>query len=213
MSTAAAAAPWPLDTSGNPLPALLAASLACAFAFLAALYTRLRRDRVLDHEARRRVYEAVCARPASTASPIARALGVHSTTVEYHLEVLARHGLVVSRSSRRGARFFPTSSSGRDEDYLTIQAWGPSTVAFLRFAAGQTAVIQVEAAKALGLAPSTVCRHAEILASAGCLAREGPSMAITARGRDLLDLAERSRSGDASAPARATPRGGRAAAP
>ncbi len=73
------------------------------------LYTKLRKDQVLDHYARGRVYQFIELNPGEHFNAIKRALDLNIGTATYHLEVLHRSGLITSRQDGIYKRFYPTN--------------------------------------------------------------------------------------------------------
>jgi predicted transcriptional regulator/nitrous oxidase accessory protein NosD len=105
--------PWSLVLFGS-LVALSAATLLgieplkyAALALLLPLFTRIRKDNVLDDYTRGRVYQYLEMSPGDHFHGICRALSLGAGTVTYHLEVLSRLGLVLSRTDGVYKRFYP----------------------------------------------------------------------------------------------------------
>ena len=105
--------PWGLILFGS-LIALSAATILgleplkyAALALLLPLFTRIRRDNVLDDYTRGRVYQYLEMSPGDHFHGICRALGLGAGTVTYHLEVLTRLGLVKARADGVYKRFYP----------------------------------------------------------------------------------------------------------
>lgn len=73
--------------------ALLLALLALKLAV--PLYTRLRRERLLDHPARARLVEMVRAKPGIRHAELLAAMDLSRGTVQHHLDQLVRHDLLV----------------------------------------------------------------------------------------------------------------------
>ena len=71
------------------------------------LYTKLRKDQVLDHYARGRVFQFIELNPGEHFNAIRRALDLNIGTATYHLEVLHRSGLITSRQDGIYKRFYP----------------------------------------------------------------------------------------------------------
>ncbi len=93
--------------SAGFLPAVLAAfgseSGRTSFgALFFPLYTRLRRERVLDHFVRGQIYGAVRTRPGLSFAELRRLLGLSNGSLAYHLQVLEVQGFL--RSYRDGVR-------------------------------------------------------------------------------------------------------------
>jgi predicted transcriptional regulator len=79
------------------------------FALFVPLYTKLRKDQVLDHYSRGRVYQYIEMNPGEHFNSIRRALDLNIGTATYHLEVLSRSGLITSRLDGIYKRFYPTN--------------------------------------------------------------------------------------------------------
>ncbi len=81
------------------------------------LYTRLKREEVLDHFVRGQIFGAVQTQPGKTFTEIRTLLGLSNGSLSYHLRMLEVQGFV--RSEREGIhkRFFPAEMSrARKED-------------------------------------------------------------------------------------------------
>jgi predicted transcriptional regulator/nitrous oxidase accessory protein NosD len=113
-SPVGSAIPWGLVLFGSVL-ALSAATLLgleplkyAALALLLPLFTRIRRDNVLDDYTRGRVFQYLEMNPGDHFNGICRALGLGSGTVTYHLDVLGRLRLIVPRTDGVYKRFYPS---------------------------------------------------------------------------------------------------------
>jgi len=99
--------------------AICGAALALAFAartevgkyrlagLLFPLYTRLRKEEMLDHETRGLLRGFICAEPGVHYNDILRRLNLSNGTASYHLMALEREGFIKSRSDGRLKRFYP----------------------------------------------------------------------------------------------------------
>lgn len=72
------------------------------------LYTRLSRPKLLDQEARAKVYAMVATEPGLHASEVARRLGGGHGLAEYHLGVLVREGYLTTVATPGFRRYFVT---------------------------------------------------------------------------------------------------------
>jgi DNA-binding transcriptional ArsR family regulator len=70
------------------------------------LYSRLRKERVLDHLVRGQIYGRICESPGKTYGELLAALKVGNGTLAYHLYLLRRAGLVRSEREGKFTRFF-----------------------------------------------------------------------------------------------------------
>jgi DNA-binding MarR family transcriptional regulator len=71
------------------------------------LYTRLKKDKILDHETRGMIKGFVYADPGIHYNEIIRRLKLGNGTAAYHLKTLEREGFIVSRSDGFLRRFYP----------------------------------------------------------------------------------------------------------
>jgi len=80
------------------------------------LYTRLKREEVLDHFVRGQIFGAIRTRPGTTFTEIRRDLRLSNGSLSYHLRMLEVQGFV--RSEREGVhrRFFPAEVSSVEDD-------------------------------------------------------------------------------------------------
>jgi DNA-binding MarR family transcriptional regulator len=75
--------------------------------FLVPLYSKLRKDQVLNQFFRGQIYGYIMAYPGENYSSIKRALNVGNGTLTHHLYILEREGFVTSRVDGRYKRFYP----------------------------------------------------------------------------------------------------------
>ena len=76
------------------------------FLLLAPLYSRIRRNDVLDHEVRERIYQKIQTAPGMTIQELTTEAGVGWGTTVYHLARLEKEKLVVSRKFGSNRRYF-----------------------------------------------------------------------------------------------------------
>lgn len=72
------------------------------------LYTKIHKDKILDHFTRGRVYEYVRNNPGVHYSEIKRELDLNNGSLAYHLHTLEREELIKSRTNGRFKLFYPT---------------------------------------------------------------------------------------------------------
>ncbi|MEW5760242.1 MAG: winged helix-turn-helix transcriptional regulator, partial [Candidatus Thermoplasmatota archaeon] len=75
--------------------------------FFVPLYTKLRREKILDHYTRGKIHGYIIANPGEHYNAIKSALGINNGTLAYHLTVLLREGYIVASSDRLYKRFYP----------------------------------------------------------------------------------------------------------
>jgi DNA-binding MarR family transcriptional regulator len=73
------------------------------------LYTRLKKEYILDNFTRGRIYGYVEANPGEHFNAIKRALGLKNGSLAYHLRTLEKGGYIVSKRDRGYTRFYPKS--------------------------------------------------------------------------------------------------------
>jgi predicted transcriptional regulator len=113
----------PVRPPGAAFPAPLIAVaglglLAVIWKAAAALFTRLVPDRLLAVDARRRIEEAILARPGASRPELVRVSDENLSTVRYHLRVLQRHGRVRAFMLRGRWRYAPARA---DVHHLTTE--------------------------------------------------------------------------------------------
>jgi predicted transcriptional regulator len=72
------------------------------------LYTKLHKDKILDHFTRGRVYEYIRNHPGTHYSEIKRELDLNNGSLTYHLHTLEREALIKSQNISRYKLFYPT---------------------------------------------------------------------------------------------------------
>lgn len=157
-----------------------------AKAALTALFSRLRRDRVLDQPVRRQVMEAIEADPGIHLSKVVAVSGKGAGTVRHHVAKLVEAGLVEARDSGGYLCYFPKGARPEQRAAAPVmKAEGARRV--LEGLDGQALGVR-PLATAVGLAPSTVEHHLARLVSAGLVRRAGTTYSRTPQG-DAANLA------------------------
>jgi len=167
---AAGASPAPLVALGVALTstALLAAAAAlnenAKYAFLLfflPLYTKIKRERVLDHFVRGQIFGYIQANPGEHYNAIKDALGLTNGSLAHHLRTLEREQFIKSKRYGLYRRFYPMSFRMPAED-----AYQPNDVqvTILRVIGERPGITQKEIAERLGLSPPTVNYHVSVLA-------------------------------------------------
>lgn len=133
-----------------------------------ALYRRILRARALDHPQRRQLLEAIQASPGLTVGELRAKAGLHYTTVLHHVRLLEEVGLV--QRQRVGGQWhcFP-HAIGATERNRTVAARSPTSEAVLRVVAANPGIRASDAARAVGIAPSSMKHHIDRLESWGLL--------------------------------------------
>jgi predicted transcriptional regulator len=186
-------APGPTVPPGRDLPdvpatAVAAAGILVIFGALAAtevgklsllgllvpLYSKLKKDDILDHFTRGKIYGYILANPGDHYSSIQRALGIPNGTFAYHLHVLEKEGYI--RSARFGTNrcFFPAE--------MRIPPQGSTLKASQRLIieriVEEPGISQKDIADSLGVSSSTVNYHITGLLKLGVVETERKGMRL-----------------------------------
>lgn len=131
---------------------------------LLPLYTRIRRQEVLQHETRERMHALVEREPGVTLTTLGRELGLAPGVLLHHLHTLEREGYLTSRREGRHRRFFLPGSPA------AAQAGPILTVAeseFLDLVRRRPGLSQSDIARELGTSRQLVNYHVKALARRG----------------------------------------------
>ena len=141
--------------------ALLSENLKYALVSLfVPLYTKIKREQVLDHFVRGQIYGYVLANPGEHYNAIKQALGLTNGSLAHHLKTLEREQFIKSRRFGLYRRFYPIHMRIPDEGYLTLNTIQRTIALLVRESPGIT---QKEIAARLNLTPPTVNYHVAIL--------------------------------------------------
>jgi len=167
--------------------------LALSFALLVPLFTRLKRDRVLDNFTRGQIYGYIQANPGAHYSAIQEVLDIENGVLAYHLRVLLRENYLVARSEGIFKRFYPRDYKiPRGRTLLTRLQ-----VDILEAAERTPGVSQREVARALGESKQVISYNVGVLRDALLLSTER-------RGRDVCLRASAPSPGGPAEPAPGT---------
>jgi predicted transcriptional regulator len=135
---------------------------------VAALYARVPKDRVLEHEGRDRVYQLVQAEPGVSTNRLAAVVDFGWSTLTYHLRVLERTEKIVSVRDGRHKRFFDRESGrfANGRKTLVSVLKNSATLDIARYILEQPGVTQKDVGTRFGLAPSSVHWHVNRLSEA-----------------------------------------------
>ncbi|HVL48178.1 MAG TPA: ArsR family transcriptional regulator [Candidatus Thermoplasmatota archaeon] len=134
---------------------------------VAALYTRIGRDEVLEHGKREEIYELIRANPGIHAHDVSAKAGIGWGTTVYHLKLLEDNRLVVSRRLGRYKRFYLNAGhiTQNKDAYAVLR--NETGAALARAVRASPGVIQKDLCAALGVQPSLVSWHMDKLEGAG----------------------------------------------
>ena len=165
-------------TGGAPGPSL-APTLWVALAGLGAgtvivailtstLYTRLRRETVLQQKVRLLMHEFVAAHPGASFREVRNALGLQNGVTAYHLDVLERQGIL--HSERRGRRRFFFSEG--DPSLWAGAIVTPLQRAILDAIRTNPGISVREIGRSIGRVPASVSYNLRLLVRQGLLRTE-----------------------------------------
>jgi DNA-binding MarR family transcriptional regulator len=134
--------------------------------FLVPLYSKLRKEEVLNQFLRGQIYGYIMAYPGENYSSIKKALNITNGTLTHHLYILDREGFVTSRVDGRYKRFYPTGlglSKKMRPKLSMIQN------AILKMIRQNPSLSQTEIGEALETSKQVVNYHIKILEKFGVL--------------------------------------------
>lgn len=159
----------------RPVSMALVAGIATSVALalvLAAFYTRLSRDRVLEHKTRKTVYDAVCQQPGIRVGTIAARLGLDHKAVQHHVGILQDFSLVKT-SGPANNRLLPVGQlSSSDESLCTGVLASPTARSVYDLLVSNGPLDLKSIASALDLTYSTASATGVRLRKAGLVRRE-----------------------------------------
>ncbi len=147
----------------------LKAAAAATGGILMGGYARVQGEAVLNHKARRRIYDAIQENPGLSITDLGELAGCSGSTLNYHLRVLEKNDLVISQRDGRYLRFFDRASglyaNGRKTVVSALR--NDTTAAIAGAILHNPGVAQCDLAEAFEIAPSTVNWHIQRLMGAG----------------------------------------------
>jgi DNA-binding MarR family transcriptional regulator/PKD repeat protein len=136
------------------------------FLLLVPLYSRLKRDEVLDNFERGRIYQYIMMNPGDYYSNIKKMLDMNNGTLTYHLKVLEQKEFIRSRTEGKLKRFYPYGMKVQQGSHRDIQDLILETIYI------HPGISQKEIASILGIHVSTVNYHVNMMVGAGILGSE-----------------------------------------
>lgn len=133
------------------------------FLLFAPLYSKIRRERVLDHFIRGQIYGYILANPGEHYNAIKHALNLTNGSLAHHLKTLEREEFIKSRKFGLYRRFYPKHMRIPDDGDFRMNTMQKHIVDVINENPG---ISQKEIAKAMNVTPPTVNYHIGILASA-----------------------------------------------
>ena len=135
------------------------------FTVVAPLFSRMRREHLLEHPARELIMRRIHDRPGIHYRALLRDLDMANGTLAFHLSRLEKAGYVKCLKAHGRKHFYPTDCHPDSREWLNTGSRG-LIVKFLLASPGAT---RREVAKALGFGQSTVSYHLSVLRSSELL--------------------------------------------
>jgi DNA-binding transcriptional ArsR family regulator len=132
------------------------------------LYSRIRKERVLDHFVRGQIYGHIKHEPGFTYTDLKRVSGLGNGALGYHLYVLERSELIRSERQGRWKRYYPRGVARSAEMILS-----ESQRSVLLAVASKPGVRQTELAVLVGMSRQNVAYHLRRLAALRLVRLEG----------------------------------------
>lgn len=128
--------------------------------FFVPLYSKIKRERVLDHFVRGQIFGYIQANPGEHYNGIKDALGLTNGSLAHHLRTLEREQFIKSRRFGLYRRFYPMHFRIPDQEVFQPNDVQRTILDVIRRSPGIT---QKEIASRLGLTPPTVNYHVAVL--------------------------------------------------
>jgi DNA-binding MarR family transcriptional regulator len=126
------------------------------------VYTKMRRDKLLDHHTRNRIYEYINHNPGTHYRAVMNDLNLHMGTLTHHVNMLEHQRYIKSYQDGMYRRFYPIDAKIQTGLMLTdVQK------KILRTVQGNLGISQTGIAKKLGMNRKIIHYHIKLLADAG----------------------------------------------
>ena len=149
------------------LAAMIAISENVKYGLLLALiplYSKIKREKVLDHFIRGQIFGYIMANPGEHYNSIKLALDITNGSLAHHLRTLEREQFVKSKRFGLYRRFYPWAMRVPEDGYFQLNEIQKNVLDLCRH---QPGVSQKELAASLNLTPPTINYHIAILAEHG----------------------------------------------
>ena len=124
------------------------------------LYSRVKKEEVLDHFVRGQIYGHIMAHPGSHYNAIKQELKVTNGTLSHHLKTLEMQGFVKSQRDGTYKRFYPMGAKHSNKKGIRLSDLQLSIIDNLRQTAGMT---QSDIAAAIGMSQQSISYNLNIL--------------------------------------------------
>ncbi|MBM4247901.1 MAG: winged helix-turn-helix transcriptional regulator [Euryarchaeota archaeon] len=130
------------------------------------LYTKIKKDDILDHFVRGQVYGYIKANPGEHYNSIKKALSLKNGTLVYHLKTLEREEFIKSVADGRFKRFYPREMKVPEPSEELVLRMNHIQHEILKIIRENPGISQKEIARRIGLSTPTVHYHINIMMSA-----------------------------------------------
>lgn len=152
-----------------PAAALGGALLVLLLKALLPLYTRLRRENLLDNAVRARLYERVRAEAGITRAELVDAMGIGEGATDHHLRLLLKHGYLARLDTDGAARFYAAGEVPPEVARQHALLRSDTARALFELEQKEPGLSLRDAARRLGVSAPTVHRARRKLREAGLL--------------------------------------------
>ena len=154
------------------------------------LYTRLKRDHLMDHVHRAKLAKFIEASPGTHFSEIKRKLDLHNGVLAYHIKALEREGVIISKMDGQYRRFYPVTMSVPKKEIEDL-TW--HQLAILDVVRKRPGIRQKEIAEQMGESKQVVNYHLRGLVEMGIVLKEeeGRESFYTADEKKIFDLSKK----------------------
>jgi len=136
------------------------------FTLFIPLYTRIKKEDVLEHFTRGRIFGYIQANPGEHLNAIKRALDINNGSLVYHLNTLEKTGYIISKLDRSYKRFYPAKVKLPKRNINELTRIQKDIVEVVNKNPG---ISQRDIASNLNISKQLVNYHIKILCDAGCI--------------------------------------------
>jgi parallel beta-helix repeat protein len=128
--------------------------------FFIPLYTRIRKEDVLDHFLRGRIYEHVRKNPGSNFNSMKREFGLKNGSLGYHLSILEKQDYIKSRRDGKYTRFYPVGMKIPEKPKMILSSLQENILDLIM---QKQMMSQKEIADALDISQQVVSYHVNLM--------------------------------------------------
>lgn len=167
------------------------------FLLLAPLYSRIRRNDVLDHEVRERIYQKIQTAPGMTIQELTTEAGVGWGTTVYHLARLEKEKLVVSRKFGSNRRYFANGTVAPQNAQAISILRNDVSLRIASFVRDNPGAAQKDVCENLGISPPVASKYLRRMQEASLVQSERDWRHVKYYPGENLDAMMRTTAGEA----------------